>query len=146
MVESIDIKILDRVYTIACTKDEEARVKNLSSLLEKKAIIIREKYGQLPERNLLFMIGLMIADEAFKVHTKKSDFENTINQLQNKINLMEQSKDKQNQEATLKVSEITYMLEKILNRIQQINISLKSEIEKLSNNTNETETDDDKTI
>ena len=134
MVESIDIKILDRLYTIACTKDEEARVRNLSLLLEKKAIIIKEKYGILPERNLLFMIALMIADEALKVHTKKSDFENTITQLQNKINILEQNKDKQEQDVTVKVSELSYMLEKILNRIQQINISLKDEIKNLSNN------------
>ena len=137
MVESIDIKILDRLYTIACSKEEEQRVRSLSSLLEKKAKIIKEKYGTIPERNMLFMIGLMIADEAVKVHNKNVNYENDITELKKQINLLEQKQNQQIQNTDLKLSETVYILEKILNRIQQINFSIQEETKQLSINTNE---------
>ena len=132
MVESIDIKILDRLYTIACSKDEEQRVRNVSFLLEKKAKIIKEKYGSIPERNMLFMISLMIADEAVKVHSKNANYENDIAELKKQINLFEQKQNQQMQDSDLKLSETIYILEKILNRIQQINSSIKEETQQLS--------------
>lgn len=129
---SIDIKILDRLYTVACAKDEEVKIKNLSNLLEKKAKLIKEKYGIIPERNLLFMIALMIADEAVKVHNKNIDHENNVVELKAKIDSLEKELYQKSQDKDTKLSETQYIIEKILNRVQQINLSIKDEIKQLS--------------
>ncbi len=138
MAGSIDVKILDRLYTVACGADEEEKVRRLTMFMEKKARLIAENHGMISERNLLFMIGMMITDEALKVHSKIANFETEIANLQSQIKALSNEQSQHAQDITIKSDETVYILEKILNRVTQINSSIKDEIKNLSEDVAET--------
>jgi cell division protein ZapA (FtsZ GTPase activity inhibitor) len=146
MAGSIDVKILDRFYTVACSSNEEEKVRKLAMFMEKKARLAVENYGIIPERNLLFMIGMMITDEALKVHNKIANFESEISKLQSQIEALSKEQNQQSQDISVKSDETVYILEKVLNRVIQINTSIKDEINKLTNNIEENLTDTDSSL
>ena len=67
---SIDVRINNKVYTIACSPNDEAKVKNLANFMDKKARNIISYHPDISENTMLLMLGMVITDEALKIREK----------------------------------------------------------------------------
>ncbi len=73
----ITISINSREYAIACEDGQEARILQLSRLLDEKAKLLTDGTNQISESMLLAMIGLLLADELSELKKNKGIPETT---------------------------------------------------------------------
>lgn len=66
----VNVQIGGRSYSVACVDGDEPRVTRLAHYIDRKADDLTGTLGQLSEPRLLFMAGLMIADELFELREK----------------------------------------------------------------------------
>lgn len=67
----VTISINSREYAIACEDGQEARILQLSQVLDEKAKQLTDGTGQISESMLLAMIGLLLADELGELKKSK---------------------------------------------------------------------------
>lgn len=60
------ISINNREYPIACENGQEARIMQLSQILEQKAQMLKDFSGRISESMFLAMIGILVADDLFE--------------------------------------------------------------------------------
>lgn len=60
------ITINNREYPIACENGQEARIMQLSQILEQKAQMLKDFSGRISESMFLAMIGILVADDLFE--------------------------------------------------------------------------------
>jgi cell division protein ZapA len=60
---SVEIEIGGRRYTVACRDGEEAQLKSVASIVDKRARDAASALGSLPEAQLLLFTALMLADD-----------------------------------------------------------------------------------
>ena len=60
------ITINNREYPIACENGQEARIIQLSQILEQKAQMLKDFSGRISESMFLAMIGILVADDLFE--------------------------------------------------------------------------------
>ena len=60
------ITINNREYPIACENGQEARIMQLSQILEQKAQMLKDFNGRISESMFLAMIGILVADDLFE--------------------------------------------------------------------------------
>ena len=60
------ISINNREYPIACENGQEARIMQLSQILDQKAQMLKDFSGRISESMFLAMIGILVADDLFE--------------------------------------------------------------------------------
>ena len=129
---SIDVRINNKVYTIACSPNDEAKVKNLANFMDKKARNIISYHPDISENTMLLMLGMVITDEALKIREKSISLEKELEELHSKTQEIQNRQDKFKEEINMKDQETVYILEKIVSRVGQINDILSDEIKTLT--------------
>ncbi len=129
---SIDVRINNKVYTIACSPNDEAKVKNLANFMDKKARNIISDHPDISENTMLLMLGMVITDEALKIREKAISLEKELEELHSKTQEIQNRQDKFKEEINMKDQETVYILEKIVSRVGQINDILSDEIKTLT--------------
>ena len=66
------ISINNREYPIACENGQEARIMQLSHILEQKAQMLKDFSGRISESMFLAMIGILVADDLFEARKTAS--------------------------------------------------------------------------
>ena len=66
------ISINNREYPIACENGQEARIMQLSQILEQKAQMLKDFSGRISESMFLAMIGILVADDLFEARKAAS--------------------------------------------------------------------------
>ena len=67
----VTIAINSREYAIACEDGQEARILQLSRILDDKAKLLTNGAAQISENMLLAMVGLLLADELTEIKKGK---------------------------------------------------------------------------
>lgn len=67
----VTISINSREYAIACEDGQEARILQLSHILDEKAQLLTNGTSQISESMLLAMIALLLADELSELKKEK---------------------------------------------------------------------------
>lgn len=129
---SIDVRINNKVYTIACSPNDEAKVKNLANFMDKKARNIISDHPDISENTMLLMLGMVITDEALKIREKAISLEKELEELHSKTQEIQNRQNKFKEEINMKDQETVYILEKIVSRVGQINDILSDEIKTLT--------------
>lgn len=84
----VDFKIDGKKYKIECPTEEEDKVLNLATAIDKKAKKLRSHLKTADEKTLLAILCLTLQDEATSnpPTESKQDSENSINSIEEKIN------------------------------------------------------------
>lgn len=86
---SVNIRVLDKDYTIGCPEGEETSLLSAADLLNKKVLEIKNRGSILGSERIAVMAALNLAHEflaANSVNSNLSDVDNRINSLKEKIN------------------------------------------------------------
>ena len=86
---SVNIRVLDKDYTIACPEGEETSLLSAADLLNKKILEIKNRGSILGSERIAVMAALNLAHEflaANSVNSDLSDVDLRINSLKEKIN------------------------------------------------------------
>ncbi len=86
---SVNIRVLDKDYTIGCPEGEETSLLSAADLLNKKIIEIRDRGSIIGSERIAVMAALNLAHEflgANSANSNLSDVDNRINSLKEKIN------------------------------------------------------------
>ncbi len=67
----VTISINSREYAIACEDGQEARILQLSHILDEKAQLLTDGTSQISESMLLAMVALLLADELSELKKEK---------------------------------------------------------------------------
>ena len=83
-MKTVDISLLGRIYPLACTEGQEARLRQLASMLEEK-MRLAAGAGQsgMGEIRLMLLAGLMLADDVLEVQQAKEDAMHSLQQEYN---------------------------------------------------------------
>ncbi len=76
------ISINNREYPIACENGQEARIMQLSQILEQKAQMLKDFSGRISESMFLAMIGILVADDLFEARKSAAQAAQTTPQPQ----------------------------------------------------------------
>jgi len=68
----VSVKVNGYSHTIGCRDGEEEHVRQLVSLIEDKARVVRQMGGQFSESRLLLHVALLLADEATDLRAEAS--------------------------------------------------------------------------
>lgn len=73
-----------REFTIGCEEGQEAYLKSLASLLDKKVQDITQQVGQIGDLRLLLMASLVVVDELKEAERRAETLEAHVDQLRNR--------------------------------------------------------------
>lgn len=76
-MSQVVITINNREYPIACENGQEARILQLSQILEQKAQMLKDFSGRISESMFLAMIGILVADDLFEARKSLAQAEKT---------------------------------------------------------------------
>jgi len=86
---SVNIRVLDKDYTVACPEGEETSLLASADLLNKKIIEIKDRGSIIGSERIAVMAALNLAHEFLNAHSVKEDMQDVdlrINKLKQKIN------------------------------------------------------------
>lgn len=74
----VTIRVNGRTYNVACDDGQEARLIQLSKVIDQKAKIVAQSVGSVGDGFLLLMTSLLIADELDETRTEVSRLERLV--------------------------------------------------------------------
>ncbi len=95
----LEISIGGRIFSVACDKEEQEKVREAAELINEEADAIQSTLGRLPESKMLLLSALMIADRLVELESESKVFreksedlleaKNKNKELEQKINSIE---------------------------------------------------------
>ena len=127
---NVNIKFNNKEYLLSCDDGQEESLKKLTKFLDKKYFELKEKLGNIGENKLLLITTIQLIDEYFDLKQKITQQKIKLDQISNKFKeikslAIEYKKDKDNE-----INKLNEELEKLKKTIEKNNALYESMLDK----------------
>ena len=81
----VNIEIAGRTYRMACDDGEEERLQQLGVAFDRMISGLRESFGEIGDRRLVVMAGLLAIDDATSLRTRLAAIEREVGDLRRRL-------------------------------------------------------------
>ena len=127
---NVNIKFNNKEYLLSCDDGQEESLKKLTKFLDRKYFELKEKLGNIGENKLLLITTIQLIDEYFDLKQKITQQKIKLDQISNKFKeikslAIEYKKDKDNE-----INKLNEELEKLKKTIEKNNTLYESMLDK----------------
>ena len=127
---NVNIKFNNKEYLLSCDDGQEESLKKLTKFLDRKYFELKEKLGNIGENKLLLITTIQLIDEYFDLKQKITQQKIKLDQISNKFKeikslAIEYKKDKDNE-----INKLNEELEKLIKTIEKNNALYESMLDK----------------
>ena len=127
---NVNIKFNNKEYLLSCDDGQEESLKKLTKFLDRKYFELKEKLGNIGENKLLLITTIQLIDEYFDLKQKITQQKIKLDQISNKFKeikslAIEYKKDKDNE-----INKLNEELEKLKKTIEKNNALYESMLDK----------------
>ena len=127
---NVNIKFNNKEYLLSCDDGQEESLKKLTKFLDRKYFELKEKLGNIGENKLLLITTIQLIDEYFDHKQKITQQKIKLDQISNKFKeikslAIEYKKDKDNE-----INKLNEELEKLKKTIEKNNALYESMLDK----------------
>ena len=127
---NVNIKFNNKEYLLSCDDGQEESLKKYTKFLDKKYFELKEKLGNIGENKLLLITTIQLIDEYFDLKQKITQQKIKLDQISNKFKeikslAIEYKKDKDNE-----INKLNEELEKLKKTIEKNNALYESMLDK----------------
>ena len=127
---NVNIKFNNKDYLLSCDDGQEESLKSLTKFLDKKYSELKDKLGNIGENKLLLITTIQLIDEYFDLKQKITQQKIKLDQISNKFKeikslAIEYKKDKDNE-----INKLNEELEKLKKTIEKNNALNESMLDK----------------
>ena len=127
---NVNIKFNNKDYLLSCDDGQEESLKKLTKFLDQKYSELKDKLGNIGENKLLLITTIQLIDEYFDLKQKVNNQKNKLEVISNKFKeikslAIEYKKDKDNE-----INKLNEELEKLKKTIEKNNTLYESMLDK----------------
>ena len=118
-MREVNIAINGQNYSISCDEGQEAQLKILAQMFERKVDELVARLGQVGNARLHLIAGLLIADELIEAKNKITELESENSAKTAQINAQKNSADHIDAQTLETIYQVTQQIERVASHLEE---------------------------